>query len=87
MCVMHYSLISQAFSHTIIMWTSYLWLTMWLNLVYTSYCFTILHCNVAPRGLTFDTFFVDEVGHENYVRQITSICHNYFEITFIHTLN
>ncbi len=57
MCVVHYSLISQAFSYSIIMWTSYPWLTMWLNLIYTSYCFTLLRCNVALSSFTFDTFF------------------------------
>ncbi len=83
MCVMHYSLLSQAFSHCIIMCTSYLWQTVWLDLAYTSYCFTHLHYNVAPSNFTF----ANEVGHENYVDLVISICHNYFGIFFIHTLN
>jgi hypothetical protein len=56
-CVVHYSLISQAFSHSIIMWTSYPWLIVGLNLTYTSYCFTLLHCNVALSNFTFDIYF------------------------------
>ncbi len=87
MCVLHYSLIFQAFSHAIIMWTSYPWLTMWLHLIYTSYCFTLLHYNVAPSSFTFNTLFLDEVGHDNYISPVISIRHNYFWIIFIHTLN
>jgi hypothetical protein len=87
MCVVHYSLIFQAFSHVIIMWTSYLWFTVWLHLTYISYCFTLLHCNVALSSFTFDTFFLDEVGHENFVSLVIAIHHNDFGITFIHTLN
>jgi hypothetical protein len=88
MCVVPYSLISQTFSHAVIMWTSYPWLTMWFHLTCnTSYCFTVLHCNVAPLSFTFDIFFSDEVGHENYVSLVISIHHNSFGITFIHTLN
>jgi hypothetical protein len=33
------------------------------------------------------SFFVDEVGHENYVSLVVSIHHNCFGITFIHALN
>jgi hypothetical protein len=83
MCVVHYSLIFQAFSHCIIMWISYPWLIVWLDLTYTSYCFTCLHYNVGPSTVTF----VNEVGHENYVNLIMSICHKCVGITFIHTLN
>jgi hypothetical protein len=68
------------------MWISYPWLIVWLYLIYTSYFFTFLHYNVTP-SFTFDTFFWDEVGHENYVSPIISIRHNYFGIIFIHTLN
>jgi len=32
MCVMHYSLIFQAFPNSIIMWTSYLSFIVWLDL-------------------------------------------------------
>jgi len=84
---MQYSQISQAFSHSIIMWTSYPWFTVWLDLIYTSYCFTLLHCNVIPMSFAFNIFFADEVGHENYVNPIISIDHNCFGITFIHRLN
>jgi hypothetical protein len=84
-CVLHYSIISQAFSHSIIMWTSYPWLARWLDLTYTSYYFTLLHYNVVPLSFAFDIFFANEVGHENYVNLIISICHNYFGIIFIHT--
>jgi hypothetical protein len=83
MSVMHYSLISQAFSHSIIMWTSYPWVIVWFNLIYTSYCFTFLHCNVVPSSFTFDTFFLNEVGHENFVSLVISIRCNYFGIIFI----
>jgi len=86
MCVVHYSLIFQTFSHSIIMWTSYPWFIVWLNLIYTSYCFTILRCNVVPLSFTFDIFFLDEVGHENFVSLVISICHNCFGIIFIQTI-
>jgi hypothetical protein len=63
-------------------------LTMWLHLIYIIYCFTLLHCNVAPSSFTFDTFFfLNEIRHENYVNSVISIHQNYFGITFIHTLN
>ncbi len=41
----------------IIMWISYLCFIVWLNLTYTSYCFTLLHCNVTLLNFTFDTIF------------------------------
>ncbi len=83
MCVVHYSLISQAFSHSIIMWTSYLWLTMWLNLTYTSYCFTLLDFfQVSP----LTPFLGDEVRDENFVSPVISIHHNYFGTIFIQTI-
>ncbi len=53
MCVMHYSLISQAFSNCIIMWTFYPWFIMWFDLTYISYCFAHLHFNVPPSNFVF----------------------------------
>ncbi len=58
-----------------------------LPLTYTSYSFMLLHYNVIPSNFTFDIFFADEIGHENYMSLIISICYNFFEITFIHTFN
>jgi hypothetical protein len=87
MCVMHHSLISKTFSHSIIKWISYPWLIVWLNLTYTSYSFTFLHYNVALSSFTFDIFFANEIGDENYVGLVISNHHNFFGINFIHTLN
>ncbi len=87
MCVMHYSLISQAFSHSIIMWISYPWLNVWLDLIYTSYCFTLLHCNVVPLSFAFDTFFCGWSWTWKLCESNNFHCHNWFGINFIHTFN